>query len=219
MPKPKNTKMRELITSEAFRLFMKEGYEETSYKKIADSCNTSRPIIQYYFPKKEMLAIQFLERVLELTQGYLEENKILRNDHYIDLYLIIQVHFAFLLMNSDIKQFTQDFLASRKFTSNVAIMNSIWGLQFLKNPDKSNDKELFNNHLLILGGLFELIYYSLENKLNIDIQPYLLKTIIQYLTQLGPTHDEISSQLRPYMFDKKELDKICLHLLKRMEKS
>lgn len=213
MAKQKNIEMRQLISSEAFRLFIHEGYEGTTYKKIAESCNTSRPIIQYYFPKKRLLAVSFLERILELTTDYIEENNLKRNDPPIDVFLVAQIYYAFLLMNDDIKRFTLDIISSRNLTAELMSMNFVWARRYLNIPDESKDDEFFNDNLMIVGGFYELAFYYLENNRDFDLQRYLLKIVTEYLALFGETQEKVTAALLPHKINERELAIICTRLL------
>lgn len=65
MARPRNEELKEKIRREAWTLFHRVGYDAASFSLIAQACGISRNLVQYHFPKKELLAIDLMNRVLE----------------------------------------------------------------------------------------------------------------------------------------------------------
>ena len=64
------------IAKAAFRLFREKGYEATSVKDIADEAGIKKALVRYYFPKKEAFEDLFLNKALDLANGYLRERNL-----------------------------------------------------------------------------------------------------------------------------------------------
>ena len=54
MAAPRNDEERARLYAAAMRLFGEKGYVATSYQDIADACDTSKSVVQHYYPRKEM---------------------------------------------------------------------------------------------------------------------------------------------------------------------
>ena len=93
---------RSFILSQAFGLLMEKGYAKTSYTDIAKACQLTRPLVQYYFPKKEMFMQEFIERLIELCNTYLRQHKLNTGYCFVDFYLTGTMYFTFLLENEGI---------------------------------------------------------------------------------------------------------------------
>ena len=62
MAAPRNDEERARLYTTAMRLFGEKGYIATSYQDIADACDTSKSVVQHYYPRKEMLLALFLDK-------------------------------------------------------------------------------------------------------------------------------------------------------------
>ena len=82
MPRPKNEELVTEITRTAFQQFRDIGYKETSYASIATACGISRGLVQYHFPKKELLAVEMMNRLTEEVRDIVVAHTSTAKDEY-----------------------------------------------------------------------------------------------------------------------------------------
>lgn len=70
MGRPKNEKLKAKIAKVAREQFRELGYDGTPYSSIAKTCGISRSLVQYHFPKKQLLAIDFMEDMLAFNADW-----------------------------------------------------------------------------------------------------------------------------------------------------
>ena len=127
MARPRNEELKEKIVLAAWTQFHERGYDATSYSSIAEACDISRNLAQYHFPKKELLAIAFMERLLSECQealGYDDESLI---GNYRRVFEVGCCYFEFLLQHG-YRQFLLDIIASRELTEDILAFNQSWAL-------------------------------------------------------------------------------------------
>ena len=191
--RPKNLQTKAYITRAAFELFMQKGYNKTTYKDIAEDSSNDRTLIQYYFPKKNLLIIDFLDKLLKLTENYILEKSLNSDNNYVNFYIIGQIHFSFLLKDEEMKILMLDIVSDRSITEEIIRLNENWVFSHMHAEQKSK-KDLSDNIVMVMGGAYELVYRYLTESNNIHI-PYLLeKIMINFMTGLGYEYS-ISAQL------------------------
>ncbi|AVK49344.1 hypothetical protein AXY43_15800 [Clostridium sp. MF28] len=184
MGRPKNTQNRDLIAKTAFNLFLNKGYNKTSYKDIADNSSNERTLIQYYFPKKELLITDFLNKLLSLSEQYITEKSLKSDNNFINLYIIGQIHFSFLLMNDEMKTLTLDIVSNRAITKEIVFFNENWVFSFF-NLSAELNKELSDDIVMIMGGTYELIYRYISKSESLNVPNLLKKIMLHFLTAMG----------------------------------
>ena len=117
---------RSFILSQAFGLLMEKGYAKTSYTDIAKACQLTRPLVQYYFPKKEMFMQEFIERLIELCNTYLRQHKLNTGYCFVDFYLTGTMYFTFLLENEGIIPLTKDLFSTSAATEAISSVMAQW---------------------------------------------------------------------------------------------
>lgn len=186
MARPRNDELKEKIEAAAWKLFRDVGYDAASYSAIAEACNISRNLVQYHFPKKELLAIRLMERVLTAAQEALGlSDETLRGD-LAAMHAVGSCYFAFFLQDEGHRVFLLDIIRSRDLTESVLAFNANWALEHAGAPASAmrNDATL---HAVIvhMGGFYELLYWCLKNERHFDPARELEPVIQAFAQSLG----------------------------------
>lgn len=175
---------RSFILSQAFGLLMEKGYAKTSYTDIAKACQLTRPLVQYYFPKKEMFMQEFIERLIELCNTYLRQHKLNTGYCFVDFYLTGTMYFTFLLENEGIIPLTKDLVSTRAATEVISSVMAQW-VASREELQGFEYREVETAVIMSMGGVYDLVFHRLSEGEPDDI-PSLLNWAIQAtMKQLG----------------------------------
>lgn len=175
---------RDFILSHAFYLLMEKGYAKTSYTDIANACDFTRPLVQYYFPKKEMFMQEFIERLIELCNSYLRQHKLNTGYCFVDFYLTGTMYFTFLLQNEAIIPLTKDLVSTRAATEAISSVMAKWVASH-EELQGFGYQEVETAVIVSMGGVYDLVFHHLS-KGEPDEIPSLLNWAIQAtMKQLG----------------------------------
>lgn len=189
MARPKNEELKADITATVERQFIKQGYNATSYRTIAEECGIGRALVQYHFPKKEKLAEAFMASLLEKSIVELGFTEADLHGNF-DAIKAVGVHyFEKLLAKKGSRQFLQDILEKRDMTEEILSFNLNWALSHLdaSTADKTSHVRLQRNVILHLGGFYELLYWSLRHDESIDIESELTIVVDSFAKTLAHT--------------------------------
>lgn len=199
MARPRNEEKRELIIKNACQLFIEEGYEGASYSAIAKRSGLRKSAVQSCFPKKEQLAVAFFEHLEQYSEEYLEQNSLLSEDRFADLYLIGQLHFIFLTRNASARRFFFEVLGSRALTNSIVVFDNNFAMDYLQTGQAAERDKVFDDLVISMGGMYELLYYRIENSRSIDVADTSRTLVSAYATSL-------STQLDEEMFERCRID-------------
>ena len=186
MARPRNEELKEKIVLAAWTQFHERGYGATSYSSIAEACDISRNLAQYHFPKKELLAIAFMERLLSECQealGYDDESLI---GNYRRVFEVGCCYFEFLLQHG-YRQFLLDIIASRELTEDILAFNQSWALTHIGalGLDQLSQADVTRSVVMHMGGFYELLYHCLRNDEPFDIGGGLRYVMEDFVLALG----------------------------------
>lgn len=184
MGRPKNIQNKNTVAAFAYKLFMQYGYNKTTYKEIANTSGCSQGLVQHYFPNKELLILEFLSKVMSITEKFIIERSFKTDNDFVNLYLIGQIHFSFLLKNREISALAIDIISSRAITEQMLDFEQNWTFIFLE-ADPSLKAEMALNTAIAVGGVYELGYKYLIKGTPINIPDILKKVIINFMSGLG----------------------------------
>ena len=192
MPRPKNEELKARIRKEAWRQFRTQGYTATSYSSIAEACQVNRALVQYHCPKKERLAIGFLERLLAAScdaLGFSDEDLL---GNYPRIYQVGCCYFGFL-MQRGYRQFLMDIITSRETTETMLAFNGGWTLAHAGVPMPEGPTLAAVKHAVItrMGGFYELLYYCLKTGEAMDVPPELAGVVDAFARALGEDGGEL----------------------------
>lgn len=201
MPKQKNSQTCDLITNAAYQLFLEHGYVNTTYQGIENLCGIKRTLIQYYFPKKTMLAMSFFEKLLAEIINYVNSCSAKGDNKFLNMYLIGQIHFSYLLIDEKRKNFIFDILSSRELTDEVLTFNYNWGIQYLGLKIEQNNAKLLDDIISAMGGFYELLYRCIKENRDINLPYQLGKVLITIMENFGYTNEEAKQLIVSASFD------------------
>lgn len=200
MGRPRNFENKNRIALEAFKLFLQKGYNNTSYRDIATASDNKITLVQHYFPSKEMLIQEFLDKVLTLIEQFIIERALKSEDAFINLYLIGQIHFAFLLTDEEMKVLALDILSSRAITSKMLAFDEDWTFNYLK-IESNRKEELAQNTVMAVGGAYELGYKCLLKGTCMDVPSLMKKVMVIFMSGLGYEYSYSSKYLNRSALD------------------
>lgn len=198
MARPRNIAGRDRVASAARRLFLTRGYTDTSYSEIADACGCTRSLVQLYFPKKQLLAIDFFDKLLTAAIDYLDDHNMRTGNDFADMYVIGQLHFWFLLTDDNLRRFTLDILGSRALTEEVLAFDAQWGFNFVGADTTVRESRLTSDTVMAMGGFYELLYQSLKHDQEFDMPYWLRKVMVEFMIGFGHRHEDAVALLEAH---------------------
>lgn len=172
------------IRRAAFSLMMEKGFSRTSYTDIAEASGCTRALVQYYFPKKDRIIVEFIERVLELSEEYIVRRGMKTDSCFEDFYLTGYIHFYVLLNNESLLPLTRDIVSSRERSAITISEMERWQHRYPE-FEGIDSARITDAILFSIGGAYELINHHLANGLPIDIPLLLDRAISTYAANLG----------------------------------
>ena len=211
MAKPKNQQTLTAISRAAWRLFVKQGYTKTSYDHVAKESGINKPLVQHYFPKKELLIFGGITNLRTVAAhkasrlvGEGNSNSSKR------FYVLGQIYIAALTSNNQVKKFLLDILESRSLTSDVIAFDFDWSLSEVSpEQDKLLHRESFlDTNTANMGAFYELLFYKLRND-----QPYVLSDLIKpavlsLMEELGWNPQDAKRELDKQSFTNEQLQEL-----------
>lgn len=199
-----DTDKRDLIRAAAFSLMMEKGFSRTSYTDIARASDCTRALVQYYFPKKDQLMVDFMQRALELGEQYACDHGLKTGSCFIDFYTTGYIHFSFLLRNAELLPLTRDMIATRDHSAVAIAEMTAWQRRYPE-LDGLDDETITDAVLLSVGGAYELIHHHLKQGRAIDIPRLLERTIHTFIVDLGLDPSEFAERHSQHLLDEETL--------------
>lgn len=179
MARPKNIEGRSEIRRAAFELFMQQGYAATTYADIAAAVNRERTSVQGFFPKKELLAIDFMNSIVHGNEQFARDEGLLTGDPTADFYVIGQLNISFHVKDRGMRLFTQDALGDRSLMLGTLTYNEEWVERFMDVPGAKRT-EVMENYMVAQGGGNELLYKLLASGASVDVHALVGKIIVAF---------------------------------------
>lgn len=181
---------------------MKKGYNKTTYQDIADASGKERTNIQFYYPKKDLLVVDFLNRLLDHSTEYIKVKNLKTDDNFAGLYTIGQIYFSFLLNH---RKLTLEVLSDRTITEKILFLNEDWTYQFLDTDPTIKNEELTEDIVMSLGGAYEVMYRNMVNGKSVNVPRLLKKVVIIFMSSLGYERNLSDSLLSKYNLSEETL--------------
>ena len=202
MPRPRNPETTKSILDASRSLFASKGYQNTSYTDIAEASGVNRATVQKYYPKKEQMAALALERLRDCAKQVADEAFPEVEDAAVEQYLLGQVYIASLLGSEGARNFLCDTLADRSLANEAIVVNFEWSAQLVRGDaggEDAADEALRQDTVVAMGGLFELMYYSVTTGQPFDIAKRLMDVLKVGVAPLrGMTAEQANDLLAPY---------------------
>lgn len=152
----------------ARHLFLEKGYARTSIRDIAEACGVEKTNVQKHFPHKDLFIDHFFEDLLDSSDEFFEKRGKLPDDYYQALYLVGQIHFAFLLSSPEMRRLTLDIVSDRKLTETMIQLDVRWATQYLSGFSLEEQQTFADNVAVVMGGMYELLYRKLSSGAEVD---------------------------------------------------
>lgn len=171
---------RTTIESAAYKLFREIGYKLTSYTAIAEASGVGRPLVQYYFPKKDDLATRFILKVLESITGLVDATGKASPSPQGCIVQLGQVYYAFLLSDEKMRRLAYDLFSSRQVTGKVIETNAAYTIPLLGSAAEDAER-LVEASVKATGGVYELMFRGLEKGLPLDPAGLAVQNVAAFL--------------------------------------
>lgn len=189
MARPRNEEMKESIRRSAWGLFQRIGYAEASYAAIAEGCGIKRNLVQYHFPRKELLAGEFLQRVMDEAQAALGFSSADLTNRFDNIYAVGAAFYGFLLQPQGYQEFLKDIVSSRSLTQDVIPFNGKWIAEHVTDANglsgSTERNELVFETLVQFGGFYEVLFRCLQTGQPFDAGERLSPIMKAIAKQLG----------------------------------
>ena len=128
-----------------------------------------RTMIFYEAPHK---LLRTLEDLLDCSDEFFAARGMLPDDYYQALYVVGQIHFAFLLSTPELERFTYDVVSDRKLTETMISLDVRWATQYLEGFSLEEQQTFADNVAVVMGGMYELLYRKLSAGTPIDPEEF-----------------------------------------------
>lgn len=161
-----------VMETKARRLFLEKGFAKTSYQDIADASGVGKTNVQKHFPHKDVFIDHFFEDLLDYSDEFFGKRGMLPDDYYQALYLVGQIHFAFLLSTPELRRLTLDIVSDRKLTETMISQDVSWATRYLEGFSLEEQQTFADNVAVVMGGMYELLYRKLSTGTPLDPESF-----------------------------------------------
>jgi AcrR family transcriptional regulator len=200
MARPRNEKLYQRVTAEAFHQLLQNGIAGTSYASIAEACATSRAVVQDYFARKgdmlDALSKTLNDLAMEVT---LPACKKLALDgqaaKVAHLFLAGSAYFEFMQRTEGRKAYFAELLRDRDQTE--ALMQHVMVRTFeeIEREDIVEDPAYRNDLVMSIGGFFELFYDHLKREVYLEPTLYYGQMTRVWMRSAGFSGEEVAQVL------------------------
>ena len=191
MARPKSGQTAQMIAESARRLFLSKGYQDTSYTDLAKASGVGRTTIQVYVPKKGILAELFLAKLRDAADERAAGIVPAGEPPVARQYVLGQIYLAAFLSCEESKRFLFDVLHDRTLMGENIVDELMWSLEYVSSSEAALDdasREMLQDVIAFMGGLYELLLYSVRTGDSIDI-PRRLGASIRVLAKIAGGDD------------------------------
>ena len=170
MARPKNEETILRIREAARQLFCEKGYKGASYSDLSQTSGVNRATVQDYYPKKRVLATEHLTRLRTCADIIARRQFPNEQSPLAQQYLLGQVYIASLLSCDESRRFLSDILEDRTFMEDMIASDAGWSIVYVHAEGGGTiPEEVLQDMICIMGGVYELMFYSVRNRQPIDI--------------------------------------------------
>lgn len=184
MAKPKNPETAEAIVRAAKALFVAKGYNATSYSDLARESGVNRATVQDYFPKKRLLAVSQMQELREVSTAIAAQEFPQHASSFAQHYLLGQIYLSALLSCEESRRLLCDILQDRSLMEDEIESDLFWSADFVSTGQLDHAperEENFQDMVMAMGGLYELMYYSVQTGQSINVP----KRLSQVMSRLA----------------------------------
>lgn len=162
MPCKRNEEAVRTIKDAARDIMMTEGYDAMTYSELAKRTGLPRATAQYYFPKKELLAMGLMQAIANLASP-LARRELGEHAHLVSIvYATAQIVVGLYYGTPGMRQFMLDISSSRKLQHAVSPDWSVWLREMAGMPNLSLTQEQQDDLAMVHGSVHEMHYVYLS---------------------------------------------------------
>ena len=218
MSKRRNVTVERSILAAAWDLFMEKGFQDTSYTDLADRSGVSRSLVQYYYPKKDLLVIACGKAIVIASHLVAHSDLHQEINQVSSAYATGQVLLAALFIHEGTRKFLLDALRDRDITQRLIIQNYQLAHRTFS-VDENVQPLIPDNVMMMAGGLGELAYSYLMRGETPEISSVLKPSVFLQANVFGlvneATPQEAKAALAPYALSNEALAPLGVRALER----
>lgn len=205
-------KIKEEILNKAIELFIKNGYQNTTMRQIANSLNVAVGNINYYYPKKENIVIDYHNIVLDAFLNEVLTNHISDNP-WIHYFAIEYGFMHFIATDEGTNTVYTSFTHEQSLRDFYINKHQELFLSIFYDVLPSNEEEIYLSTVAMCSLEFELIskypkysksweledllYHIFETRLSfLHINPVSYKEIIQEGIKKGKSLEPLQESIK-----------------------
>ena len=198
-------------------MMLKSGYVACTYTALSERTGIPRTTVQHYFPNKDMLATQIMDKVSELATQ--KGNELAGDDGrpLVAMFLGGQVSHAMYYATPGMRQFMLDIASSRDLQHAVSPDYSKLFFHLDEMGDGEVNQRLQDNYHFANGGSFEIHYVCLKEGRLPEIARASRETFRIFARMMGVPSEECEEIVKSYSMDNETLLKIGAELVAIME--
>lgn len=202
----KTRSTKEAIRAVAYELLLRQGYEATSFSCIAEHAGVSKSLVQRHLHKKEAIIVDFLRDLLDFADEYLSNRDRKTDNYWVNLHLIGQIHYAFLLKDAGRCTLMLDILSDRTLTEHMITLDTQWAFGYMHAFTEEQKEQIEEDMAMAMAGTYELLYRALVRNRSLDIEGFQRKSLNLTMHMQGMDQAEIDRLLAEGLLTQEELD-------------
>ena len=204
------------IETAARKLFLQKGYAATSYQDIAEACGLEKTNVQKHFAHKDVFIDCFFEDLLDCSDEFFADRSTLPDNYYQALYVVGQIHFAFLLSTPELERFTYDIVSDRKLTETMISLDVRWATQYLEGFSLEEQQTFADNVAVVMGGMYELLYRKLSSGEGVDPESFQQLAMRLFTFIQGIPEEDVATLFPPDLLTPDDFREAVTFLTKKI---
>lgn len=214
--RPVNVELKKTMEQTARALFLEKGYTNTSMADIGRAMGKEKTYVQRHFPKKELFIEHFFTDLLNAADEFFTKKGLKDENYYVNLFLIGTCQYAFLLSSPEMKRFTTDVLSHRDLTEVIIEQDIAWAASYLTDFSLEEREGFADNIVMVMGGIYELVYHRLKNGGNIDPAEAQTRSMELFAYEQGIPPEKFSAMFDADRLSKEVLDEAVRYLYQKI---
>ena len=184
--------LRRRIIEKSSKLFLTQGYNKTTVRKIAEDCGIGRGHLYYYFKKKEDILLFIYRDFLEKIYEYISNNNNIGSNAMVR-YAISQYLYTYIIVNSN--SLFRIYIEASKVDAirkeYVSILIDLFNKKGLNKEYKFNEEDIYLSMTIGCAGESELLNY--EKNCSLTLDDIVKSTIMTRLLLLHIDYNKINN--------------------------
>ncbi|SCH32378.1 MULTISPECIES: TetR/AcrR family transcriptional regulator [unclassified Romboutsia] len=186
--------LRKKIIEKSSELFLTQGYNKTTVRKIADDCGIGRGHLYYYFKKKEDILLFIYRDFLEKIYEYINNNNDIGSNtmvryavsQYLYTYIIVSSHslFRIYIEASKVDVIRKEY---------VSILIDLFNKKGLNKEFEFDEEDIYLSMTIGCAGESELLNRYYEKDCSLTLDDIVNSTIMTRLLLLNIDYNKINN--------------------------